>query len=178
MNRAERIIKPEPADYYFDEEWGDMGKTITVTTADGHTFSAYTAGDDNATKGIVVIQEIFGVNHHIQDMADKFAAAGYKTIAPAMFDPTTARRASNCAASYRMQTPSKTSRLRRKHSARNRPASSAIALAERCPGMPRPAPKISKQRRAGMAAASPRPRTRSRTVRCKCNSAKPTAAFR
>jgi carboxymethylenebutenolidase len=63
-----------------------MGKTITVTTADGHTFSAYTAGDDKATKGIVVIQEIFGVNHHIQDMADKFAAAGYKTIAPAMFD--------------------------------------------------------------------------------------------
>jgi carboxymethylenebutenolidase len=63
-----------------------MGKTITVTAADGHTFSAYTAGDDNATKGIVVIQEIFGVNHHIQDMADKFAAAGYKTIAPAMFD--------------------------------------------------------------------------------------------
>lgn len=63
-----------------------MGKTITVTAADGHTFAAYTAGPDSATKGLVVIQEIFGVNHHIRNMADKFAAAGYKVIAPAMFD--------------------------------------------------------------------------------------------
>ena len=62
-----------------------MGKT-TVTCADGHTLDAYTAGPDNATKGVVVIQEIFGVNDHVKDMADKFAAAGYKVIAPAMFD--------------------------------------------------------------------------------------------
>jgi carboxymethylenebutenolidase len=59
---------------------------ITVTCADGHTLDAYTAGPENATSGIVVIQEIFGVNDHIKEMADKFAAAGYKVIAPAMFD--------------------------------------------------------------------------------------------
>jgi carboxymethylenebutenolidase len=59
---------------------------ITVTCADGHTLDAYTAGPENATRGIVVIQEIFGVNDHIKDMADKYAADGYKVIAPAMFD--------------------------------------------------------------------------------------------
>jgi carboxymethylenebutenolidase len=63
-----------------------MGKTIQVTCADGHTLDAYTAGPDTATKGIVVLQEIFGVNAHIQDMANQFAAAGYKVIAPAIFD--------------------------------------------------------------------------------------------
>src|ERR1700722_12006938 len=64
----------------------DMGKTVTLTTADGHTLDAYVAGPDNATKGVVVLPEIFGINHHIQDMADKFGAAGYKAIAPALFD--------------------------------------------------------------------------------------------
>jgi carboxymethylenebutenolidase len=34
----------------------------------------------------VVIQEIFGVNHHIREMADRFAEAGYSVIAPALFD--------------------------------------------------------------------------------------------
>lgn len=60
--------------------------TATLTTADNHTLGAYTAGPANATKGIVVIQEIFGVNHHIRSMADRFGAAGYKVVAPAMFD--------------------------------------------------------------------------------------------
>ena len=85
MNRAERIIKPEPANT-LRRGMRDMGKTIELKTADGHTISAYVAGPDNATKGVVVLQEIFGVNHHIRDMADKFAAAGYKAIAPALFD--------------------------------------------------------------------------------------------
>jgi carboxymethylenebutenolidase len=63
-----------------------MGSTISLKSSDGHSLSAYVAGPDNATKGIVVIQEIFGLNHHIRNMADRFAAAGYKVIAPAMFD--------------------------------------------------------------------------------------------
>ena len=33
-----------------------------------------------------MIQEIFGANHHIRDMADRFAAAGYAVVAPALFD--------------------------------------------------------------------------------------------
>ena len=63
-----------------------MGSTITLTSADGFAFSAYTAGSPDAKAGIVVIQEIFGVNHHIRDMADRYAAAGYAVCAPALFD--------------------------------------------------------------------------------------------
>jgi carboxymethylenebutenolidase len=63
-----------------------MGTTIELKAADGHTFSAYTAGSADAHAGIVVIQEIFGVNHHIREMADRFAEAGYSVIAPALFD--------------------------------------------------------------------------------------------
>ncbi len=63
-----------------------MGSTIDLKAADGHTLSAYSAGPANGTKGVVVIQEIFGVNHHMRDMADRFAAEGYAVVAPALFD--------------------------------------------------------------------------------------------
>ena len=63
-----------------------MGETIKLTSADGFSFSAYVAGPANATKGVVMMQEIFGVNHHIRDMADRFAAAGYAVVAPAVYD--------------------------------------------------------------------------------------------
>lgn len=63
-----------------------MGSTIELTAADGHKLSAYAAGDMSAPRGVVVVQEIFGVNHHIRDMADRFAAQGYAVLAPALFD--------------------------------------------------------------------------------------------
>jgi carboxymethylenebutenolidase len=64
-----------------------MGKTLELTAADGHKLSAYRADPSGKPKGaIVVIQEIFGVNHHIRNVTDKFAAAGYVAIAPALFD--------------------------------------------------------------------------------------------
>ena len=63
-----------------------MGSTINLKAVDGFTLSAYTAGPPEATKGIVVIQEIFGVNHHMRDMCDRFAAEGYAVCAPAIFD--------------------------------------------------------------------------------------------
>ncbi len=63
-----------------------MGETIQLTAADGFVLSAYVAGPKTATKGIVVVQEIFGVNHHIREMADRFAAEGYAVVAPALFD--------------------------------------------------------------------------------------------
>ncbi|MBN8889107.1 MAG: carboxymethylenebutenolidase [Rhodospirillales bacterium 70-18] len=65
-----------------------MGTTITLTAADGHSFSAYRAGPDTAAKALVVVQEIFGVNHHIRNVCDRFAAQGYAVIAPALFDRT------------------------------------------------------------------------------------------
>jgi carboxymethylenebutenolidase len=63
-----------------------MGTTIGLKAADGHTLSAYLAGPVNGTKGIVMIQEIFGVNRHMRDMADRFAAQGYAVVTPALFD--------------------------------------------------------------------------------------------
>ena len=61
--------------------------TISLTAADGHELAAYVAEPAAApTAGIVVIQEIFGVNPHIQEDTDRFAAAGYLAVAPHMFD--------------------------------------------------------------------------------------------
>ena len=64
-----------------------MGESITLKAADGHEFSAYRADPAAAPKGgLVVIQEIFGVNGHIREVCDGFAADGYAAIAPALFD--------------------------------------------------------------------------------------------
>ncbi|OYV28505.1 MAG: carboxymethylenebutenolidase [Thiomonas sp. 20-64-9] len=62
-------------------------KNITLQTADGQTIGAYVAEPVGQPKGgIVVVQEIFGVNAHIRSVADSYAAAGYLAIAPAVFD--------------------------------------------------------------------------------------------
>ena len=64
-----------------------MGKTITMTAKDGFKLSAYRADPAGTPKGgIVVIQEIFGLNGHVRDVCDRFAAQGYVAIAPALFD--------------------------------------------------------------------------------------------
>ena len=65
-----------------------MGKEITLTAADGHTFAAYekTPSSGVVRGGLVVVQEIFGVNAHIRRVADGFAEDGYRVIAPAIFD--------------------------------------------------------------------------------------------
>jgi carboxymethylenebutenolidase len=63
-----------------------MGKTIELTAADGHRFSAYSAGPEGAAHGLVVLQEIFGVNSHMRHVCDSFAEAGYAVLAPALFD--------------------------------------------------------------------------------------------
>lgn len=67
-----------------------MGRHITLTAADGFKLAGYRADpNDGATrpKGcLVVLQEIFGVNHHMRAVTDQFAALGYATLAPALFD--------------------------------------------------------------------------------------------
>jgi carboxymethylenebutenolidase len=59
---------------------------IELTAADGHRLSAYRAGPDDATRALVVVQEIFGVNRHMRHVCDALAAEGYLVIAPALFD--------------------------------------------------------------------------------------------
>lgn len=61
---------------------------ITLTAADGHSLAAYQAGPRDATRSLVIVQEIFGVNSHMRRVADSFAAAGYAVICPALFDRT------------------------------------------------------------------------------------------
>jgi carboxymethylenebutenolidase len=63
-----------------------MSETITLKAADGHSFPAYVAKPAGKAKGgVVVLQEIFGVNAHIRAVADGYAAAGYFVVAPATF---------------------------------------------------------------------------------------------
>ena len=63
-----------------------MGSFITLTAADGTQVPAYVAQPAAAAKAaVVVIQEIFGVNTHIREVADAYASEGYLAIAPAMF---------------------------------------------------------------------------------------------
>jgi carboxymethylenebutenolidase len=78
-----------------------MSESVSLRASDGHTFSAYVArpaaqsiagapGDRSSSPeliaGLVIIQEIFGVNAHIRSVADGFAKDGFFAIAPAIFD--------------------------------------------------------------------------------------------
>jgi carboxymethylenebutenolidase len=64
-----------------------VGKDITLTASDGFKLGGYRADPAGPPKGaLVVIQEIFGVNHHIRSVCDRVAAEGYVAIAPSIFD--------------------------------------------------------------------------------------------
>lgn len=64
-----------------------MGNWLKVKASDGHELSAYQSRPEGTPKGgLVVIQEIFGVNPHIRRVVDDFASHGYVAIAPALFD--------------------------------------------------------------------------------------------
>jgi carboxymethylenebutenolidase len=60
-------------------------ETIELRTADG-PMAAYVARPDDEPRGaVVVIQEAFGVNDHIEDVTRRFAAEGYEAVAPHLF---------------------------------------------------------------------------------------------
>jgi carboxymethylenebutenolidase len=64
-----------------------MGDWVTVKAEDGHQLDAYVAAPEKEPVGaIVVIQEIFGVNKSIRNVADWYAREGFLGIAPALFD--------------------------------------------------------------------------------------------
>lgn len=63
-----------------------MNQIAELTANDGFSFPAYIAQPtENPKGGIVLLQEIFGVNSHIREVADAYAAAGYLVVAPATF---------------------------------------------------------------------------------------------
>ncbi len=60
--------------------------SVTINAADGGSFSAYMAlPEQEAAPGVLVIQEIFGVNKVMRDLCDGFAAQGYVAICPDLF---------------------------------------------------------------------------------------------
>ena len=59
--------------------------TTTLETADGPMELYESQPDGTARAAVIVIQEAFGVNDHIQDVTRRFAAAGYRAAAPAIF---------------------------------------------------------------------------------------------
>jgi carboxymethylenebutenolidase len=64
-----------------------VGQDIKLTASDNFQLGAYRADPTGTPKGaIIVIQEIFGVNHHIRHVCDRIATEGYVAVAPAIFD--------------------------------------------------------------------------------------------
>ena len=69
------------------EVYREMGSQRQLHAADGFTLGAYEALPDGEPQGaVVIIQEIFGVNQHIRQVTDSYAAEGFATIAPQIFD--------------------------------------------------------------------------------------------
>ena len=64
-----------------------MGERITLTASDGFTLNAYRAEPEGKPHaGVVVIQEVWGLNNFVRGVVDRFARHGFLAVAPAMFD--------------------------------------------------------------------------------------------
>jgi carboxymethylenebutenolidase len=62
-----------------------MSQTVSVDSA-GSAMSLYESEPEGTARGaVVVIQEAFGVNEHIEDVCRRFSAAGYRAVAPHLF---------------------------------------------------------------------------------------------
>lgn len=64
-----------------------MGERIRLTASDGFSLNAYRAAPAGRPKGgVVLLQEVWGLNRWIRSEVDRYAAAGYLTVAPALMD--------------------------------------------------------------------------------------------
>ena len=65
-----------------------MSKMLTLTAAhDGFAFTALHAQPDGERRGgVIVIQEIFGLDQYVQEDVARWAAKGFEVVAPSMFD--------------------------------------------------------------------------------------------
>jgi carboxymethylenebutenolidase len=64
-----------------------MPGNTKLTASDGFTFNAYTARPEGKPRGgVVVIQEVWGINSWLRSVADRLARHGFLAVAPAMFD--------------------------------------------------------------------------------------------
>ncbi|MGD0571340.1 MAG: dienelactone hydrolase family protein [Candidatus Sulfotelmatobacter sp.] len=67
-----------------------MKEKVELAVADGTRMAAYVARPDKSGPhpGLLLFQEAFGVNHHIRNVSERFAAEGYVVIAPELFHRT------------------------------------------------------------------------------------------
>lgn len=64
-----------------------MGERIRIKAIDGFELNAYRAAPEGAPRGgVVVIQEVWGLNNWVRSVVDRWARHGFLAIAPAMFD--------------------------------------------------------------------------------------------
>ena len=125
-----------------------MGRRLELTADDGHSLGAYRAdASGTARGGIVVLQEIFGVNIHIRDVCDRFAADGFTCIAPALYDRSSHK---NCELGYEAEDMATGRRLREEFSWDDTVRDVAAAVAAL-------AAKGSRSDRSGTAGAEPSP---------------------
>ncbi|KRG44659.1 carboxymethylenebutenolidase [Stenotrophomonas panacihumi] len=64
-----------------------MGHWTTLDTPHGQVTAWHAKPAGQPRGGLVVIQEIFGVNEHMRQVGEDFASAGYEVLVPAFFDP-------------------------------------------------------------------------------------------
>ena len=63
---------------------------VTLTAADGHSFAAFHAKPKQDVKGgLVILQEIFGLTDQLKSVVRAYAADGYDTIFPCVYDRVT-----------------------------------------------------------------------------------------
>jgi carboxymethylenebutenolidase len=78
-------MKPPPPAPDFDAP--PAGSTIRLAASDGHTLDAYLAVPTGSPRaGLVVAQEMYGLTRYVTAVCDHYAACGYLTIAPALYD--------------------------------------------------------------------------------------------
>lgn len=64
-----------------------LGTSVALRAADGHALTAYRVEPEGAPRGgLVILQEIFGVNRHIREVCDGYARHGYAALSPALYD--------------------------------------------------------------------------------------------
>jgi carboxymethylenebutenolidase len=64
-----------------------VGRTVELTSPDGHRFGAFVSEPARAPRaGIVVGMEMYGVNGYLRSVCDAYAAHGYLAVAPCLFD--------------------------------------------------------------------------------------------
>ncbi len=68
------------------DSYESRGRSIEIRAADGGAFAGYLSlPPAGSGPGLVILQEIFGVNEHIRAVADRYAEEGYVVLAPDLF---------------------------------------------------------------------------------------------